>query len=136
MHSQVDIGWIAGIIDGEGSITFSRHGKWRRPALSVSSTDVEIIQRLKELLGGGYWKAKVERKNRPKYKPQWVWKLNGSKQVLKVLELIEPVLRCPKKKSRAKFLLENYAKNTPRNGYYTEEMIERKKLMEINFFEQ
>ncbi|MGI8385235.1 LAGLIDADG family homing endonuclease [Robertmurraya sp. P23] len=37
--------YIAGIIDGEGSITLTRmhKGEFRRPCISISSTDRELL---------------------------------------------------------------------------------------------
>ena len=133
---DIKLGWVVGIIDGEGSVTFDRHGKWRRPGLSVTSTDIDILNELKELLGGAIIKVKERRrkKNGDLFKSAWIWRLNGGRQVLNVLEQIVPFMKCPKKLLRAKYLLANYNQTTPRNGVYSSEAIVKKQLLEEGFW--
>jgi hypothetical protein len=46
--------YIAGIIDGEGSITLTRmhKGEHRRPCITIASTDKELLIYLKNLTDG------------------------------------------------------------------------------------
>ncbi|MGY4689000.1 hypothetical protein [Salibacterium sp. K-3] len=47
--------YIAGIIDGEGTITLTRWHKtdpFRRPVITISSTDKELLLYLKSIVGG------------------------------------------------------------------------------------
>jgi hypothetical protein len=50
--SMVDLGWIAGLIEGEGYI--GRIGRKSQPvaSLEIYSTDRDVIERLVKLLGG------------------------------------------------------------------------------------
>ena len=128
---DVELGWVAGILDGEGTVAFDRVGTWRKPRLSVTSTDYEIVTAIKKLIGGSV----VERSDRDaRWKPCWAWKLSGSHQVLSLLEKVLPYLRCPQKVLRAKYLLRGYHQHTPRNGYYTEAAKEAKRAFEEGFF--
>lgn len=107
----------------------SRAG-WRYPHVSVTSTDLEIVNELQRLLGG----AVISRHPRKEgYKPCYAWKLNGSVQVLKLLAKVLPLLRCPAKRARAEFLLLHYPKYSKRNGVYTEAEKEIKRRFEEDF---
>lgn len=46
--------YIAGIIDGEGTISLTRmhKGEFRRPCISISSTDKELLIYIKSLTDG------------------------------------------------------------------------------------
>lgn len=132
----VDIGWLAGIIDGEGTITLLARGapRFRQPTLSVTSTDLPILARLRNLVGGNI--SRHTRRNlRRHWRAAWIWKLNGAGVVLAVLRLVVDHLRCPKKRRRAHFLLTRYAKVTRRNGHYSALQRARKVAMERRFFE-
>jgi hypothetical protein len=52
--------YLAGIIDGEGSITLTRmhENEHRRPCISVASTDRELLEYLKDLTNGHISKKK------------------------------------------------------------------------------
>lgn len=54
--------YLAGIMDGEGSITRMHKGKFRSPCLSITSTDLKLMMYLQSLIGG----VIVNKKN---YKP-------------------------------------------------------------------
>ncbi len=137
--NDVDLGWLAGIMDGEGTITMvKRYGKHRRgfnfrsPALSMTSTDYEILVRVQRLAGGTI--NKVTR-YRERVKQAWIWSRNGGPIILETLRLIEPHLSCPKKQRRAQYQLANYQRVTKPNGHYSLEERELKVAFEVAFFE-
>jgi hypothetical protein len=137
--SEVDVGWLAGLIDGEGSVTLDRHGTWRRPGVSAASTDLEILEKTKRLAGGSISKAKTERTD-PRYegrprKRRWNWKISGARQALAILRQVLPHMACPKKIARARYVLEHYERLTPLNGLvYSEDQKKAKRLFESAFF--
>lgn len=133
--SPVDVGWLAGIFDGEGSISLDRRGVWRRPCLSVSSTDLEILESIRELLGGSITIVRESRQRKPHWKQAYRWASNGSQKVLRILETIHPHLRCPKKRARAKHLIDNYRLVTTKNGFLDEDQIAAKQAFEKIFYE-
>jgi hypothetical protein len=117
----VDIGWLAGIMDGEGTVTLmKRYGKnntrFRQPTLSITSTDYEILARVQSLIAGTICNVS---KYKERMKSAWIWSLNGSGRVFGVLQVIGPHLSCPKKKRRTAYLLDHYLRVTKRNGHYT-----------------
>lgn len=129
--NDLEKGWIAGIIDGEGSVSMDKNGTWRRPIVSVISTDKEIIDELTRISKGYVY----ERTDNRGYKTCWIWKKIGGYKVIELLKDISPLLRCPKKANRAKYLIQKYPNHTMRNGYYTENQKEAKKLFEQKFYE-
>ena len=120
--SEVEIGWAAGIIDGEGSVTLDKKGRketiFRQPAVTVPSTDKEILDELARFFGGNV--RPLKRRSRMK-KPGWQWKLCGFNSVGPCLTVLEPHLRCPKKRARARHIIQGYPSVSTPNGVYTPE---------------
>lgn len=56
MANEREIGWLAGIVDGEGHLTVARiHNKARRhpsyrPCLHITNTDMRILKRVSEIV--------------------------------------------------------------------------------------
>ncbi len=42
--TDIESAYLAGIIDGEGTITLTKDGEFRYPAVSVASTTIEILE--------------------------------------------------------------------------------------------
>ena len=131
----VDVGWLAGILDGEGTITLLARDppRFRQPTLSVTSTDREILLALQALIKGNISRhTRADKK--AEWRQAWIWKLNGADNVLQVLACVLPHLRCPKKRRRSEYLLSRYKHVTRRNGHYTSEERELKQKFEEKFF--
>lgn len=136
MHAMtpIELGWLAGILDGEGSILLasrSQPNRFRQPTLSATSTDRKMLERLVSLVGGFISKVK---KYKHQHRDAWIWKLNGAQRVLAVLRDVAPVLSVPKKRARAYHLLAHYDEATARNGHYTPEQRAAKRAFEEAFF--
>uniref|UniRef100_A0A6M3L8C4 Homing endonuclease n=1 Tax=viral metagenome TaxID=1070528 RepID=A0A6M3L8C4_9ZZZZ len=82
---ETERAWTAGIIDGEGCIWLDRN----RPMLEVWNTDIRMLEKLKGLFDGMIYE--VIRKNRPRTKICWRWRITG-KKVIYCLEMILPYL--------------------------------------------
>ncbi len=115
--------YIAGIIDGEGSIMLLQfhNNQLPSPCISVASTSCELLDWLKAKIGTGIVKSK---KN---YKPDihqssytYTIKYNDA---LKLLAEVAPYLVITSKKQRANMILSEYKKLIPRNGRYTESQL-------------
>ncbi|MCH1625747.1 LAGLIDADG family homing endonuclease [Fredinandcohnia quinoae] len=127
--------YIAGIIDGEGSISLTRMHKkeHRRPCISIASTDLELLTYIHRLTGG-YINNK--RNYRPNiHKDSYTLSIKKKEEVFYTLQQIVPFLRVNKKRNRAIWILENYERVTPRNGKYSPELLNSKVLFEEYFFE-
>jgi len=80
--TERELGYLEGILDGEGTITLCRQKRKRnwgkhdylknysyRPFVTVTNTDIRILQHVKELLGGGtIGPSKALARQRPKSK--------------------------------------------------------------------
>ena len=97
--------YIAGIIDGEGSIILTRmHDKeHRRPGITIASTDKELLLYAQSLIGGTI----INKKNYNPEKHKNSYTLNiTKKEVFPALKQISPFLRVNKKRLRALWILE------------------------------
>ncbi|MGJ7920192.1 LAGLIDADG family homing endonuclease [Neobacillus sp. LXY-4] len=91
--------YVAGIIDGEGSITLTRmHGQeFRRPCISIASTDLELLLYIQSLTGGVINNKKNY--NPEKHKNSFTLYIKKKKDVIDTLQHISPFLRVNKKES-------------------------------------
>jgi hypothetical protein len=107
--AETDYAYLAGIVDGEGTITFSRVTTRRNghvyfnysPHVSISNTDLGMLRFLKRRFGGG-----IVRVSPPKNK---LWKRDNRlyfrrAEMLTILPRIIPYLTT--KKRKAKLMLE------------------------------
>lgn len=125
-------GYIAGIIDGEGTITLTRlsANEYRAPVVSVTSTTIEILEYLQERCGGS---ISSQSKKEVQHKDSWCWKIIRNKAI-ELLEQCSDYLLVPEKKYRADLIINQYKAVTPRNGRYNEERRKLKEKFEEDFF--
>lgn len=96
MHlTSLELGYVAGILDGEGTIGIYRDRQWRgttywNARLSVTSTDYRLIAWLKERLGG-YIDVHHQMRTDSR-KPYSRWTLRKIADVTGLLLLVEPYL--------------------------------------------
>lgn len=130
---KIELSYIAGLIDGEGSVTLTKNcnNERRGVLVCISSTTKELVDFVQTKLGGKIYGV-------PKYqehhKTQYRWQVTRN-AAIDVLKQISPFLQEPEKKRRTKLILDKYKKLTPRNGKYTEEMLKEKIKFEQEFFE-
>ena len=127
----VDVAYLAGLIDGEGTITLVRETKFRKPSVSIASTSFELVSWCKETVGAGTIASKRLYKSHHKKSYTWTVKFQTA---VKVIEKVLPFLREPEKKRRALLIIENYDSITVRNGKYTQAQILKKEKFEKTFF--
>ena len=130
--SEVDLAYLAGLIDGEGSITLfttSNPKAFKIPCLSVTSTDRYLLEPL--LVFGGSIQTKG--RNRPAgHRQAYDYRVKGLAAVEAIRQLF-PYLRHFTKRSRAQLILDFYEVLTKRNGRYSEAERELKKRFEAMF---
>lgn len=126
--------YLAGIIDGEGSITLTRYHKneMRRPTISISSNDIELLLYIRKLVGGNIYTKKNY--NPGKHSNSYFITIKNKTKVIKILEAVKPFLRIHKKRRRAELIIDDYEKVTARNGKYSDVMLKRKLKFEEDFF--
>jgi hypothetical protein len=116
--SSEDAAYLAGLIDGEGTIALSRrHSNERRQlVVSISSTERCILDWVAAAVGAG----KITRKRvvSTLHAPGLTYSISN-RQALSVLAQVSPFLRSYKRK-RAELVLDRYLRLTPRNGKYSD----------------
>lgn len=127
--------YIAGIIDGEGSIMLTRFHKNQFPApcITIASTTVELLQWVKSKLNFGSIKSK--KNYNPLYHKNSFTYIVKYDEAIMLLQAIEPYLVIEQKKQRANLILKEYKKLTPRNGRYSEELLRQKEEFHSRFIE-
>lgn len=113
--TEKQLGWIAGIIDADGS--FCIHGNSGSPHIEISMTDRPTIDCLQQLIGGKVYTPTVPRENAKQY-----WKLTAGPTIERMLlPLIVDVMVT--KKRRAEIVLEllSLRKRSTNNGVHLPE---------------
>lgn len=94
--SEIEKAWLAGVIDGEGSIYISkvnseigRRGFYYKAFLAISNSNEDFVRRIREVIGGGF--VGLTREERRDWKDKWEYK--GSPSVLRgILPQVLPFL--------------------------------------------
>ena len=109
--------YIAGLVDGEGTITLTaqHRGENRRLVVSISNTELPLLEYVRQHVGVGQITSK--RTYNRKHSPSYTYVVT-SRQALTLLGQLVPYLRSYKAR-RAHLALDNYINLTPRNGKYT-----------------
>lgn len=133
--TETEKSYIAGIIDGEGSIMLIKYhsNEFPSPCVSIASTTMELLEWLKKTVGAG---VIIHKKN---YKPEihkecysYVLKFDAA---INLMKDIYPYLIIKVKKKRAKLIIDKYKSVTPRNGRYSDEMLILKEQFYKEFME-
>jgi hypothetical protein len=118
--------YIAGIIDGEGSIMLQKFhsNQLPSPCVSIASTTLELLEWISLKINSGSI-TKKKNYNSEKHKDSYTLVVRYN-NAIELLNEVEPYLVIQAKKLRAKLILEKYKSLTPRNGRYSSELIEAK----------
>lgn len=115
--------YIAGIIDGEGTVTLARRhrNKMPSPEVSIANNHLELLRWIKSKIGAGTIIKRTKQKSH--HSDSYVLTLTDNK-ALEVLKIIRHFLIV--KKEHADLLLKRYKATTPRNGRYTAQRMQEK----------
>ena len=115
--STVDAAYIAGLIDGEGTVSLLRKHKQdnRQLVVSVSNTERPVLDYLLATIGAG--KITGKRTYAVQHTPSFTYAITN-RQALELLRQVASFLRTYKAQ-RADMLLAHYVRLTPRNGKYS-----------------
>jgi hypothetical protein len=130
--SDIDAAYIAGLIDGEGTVSLLRKHKKdnRQVVVSISNTDRPLINYLLEAIGAG--KATGKRTYSDGHTPSFTYAITN-RHALDLLRQVAPHLRTYKAR-RTELLLADYIRLTPRNGRYSPSgALERNAFIEAFF---
>jgi len=126
--TQPEAAYLAGLIDGEGTITLTRkhRNENRQLAVTISNTEKALLVYVLHTIGAG--KITGKRTSKTHHTPSLTYALYN-RQALKLLEQIHPYLKTYKNR-RAKLILRDYLALTPRNGKYSESLRQARKRFE------
>jgi len=126
--NQTEAAYIAGLIDGEGTVTLTRKHKNenRQLCVSVSSTEKHLLDFVLHSTGTG--KITGKRTSKQHHTPSFAYAVYNRQ----ALDLLKQTFRYMKsyKRERAALILAEYLDVTPRNGKYTAELLARKRDFE------
>lgn len=71
INRDVEIAWIAGLFEGEGSFCFH---KGRARSIQISSTDRDVLEKVERVLGGKVYEI-GRRLNKEHWKDAYIWRL-------------------------------------------------------------
>lgn len=130
--SATDAAYLAGIVDGEGTIALTRRHSWehRYAAITIANTDLGMLEWVKNAVGVG--NISTKRTYNIKWTPSYGYNVY-SQQALSILEQVLPYLKT-RKRERAKLLVAHYTKLTARNGKYSKEQLRKRAELERKFF--
>ncbi|HXV39726.1 MAG TPA: LAGLIDADG family homing endonuclease [Steroidobacteraceae bacterium] len=116
--SPTDAAYLAGLVDGEGSISLTRlhRGQNRQLALSISSTERALLEWVLNAARVG--KITTKRTASPHHAPGLTYSV-ANRQALDLLVQVVPQLKSYKAE-RAQLAIDHYVRLTPRNGKYSE----------------
>ena len=122
--SESEAAYLAGLIDGEGTVTLTRRERnaQRTLTITIANTERVLLEYSLSVIGAGVISSKrVQKMN---HTPSFAYRITG-RQALSVLQQIFPFLRSYKKE-RAEFALTEYINVTPRNGRYDQILLKKK----------
>lgn len=111
--TDAEAAWVAGIVDGEGSVVIMLKKSGERGAtlrLSVNNTDLRMCERLRQVTGEG---TVNPRKQVPGCKPTWAWTAYTAAAV-RVMQAIRPYLVCKGEKVDVALEFATYRSSLPR----------------------
>lgn len=120
MLTDIELGYLAGIIDGEGCINMAtarrNSGKTDTFArVAVEMTDPQVIEWLANLFGGYVIRARDRGVGR---KPTYRWQLTKSADILSFCRMIEPHLKV--KGPQARKVIELY-EGSLKKGFFVDD---------------
>jgi O-phosphoseryl-tRNA(Cys) synthetase len=117
---QTDAAYIAGLIDGEGTVTLSRRhrNENRQLVVSISNTERPLLEYVLNSVGAG--KITNKKTYQSHHTASYTYTISN-RQALDLLNQTFPYLKTYKAK-RSEIILRDYIRLTPRNGHYSPEI--------------
>jgi len=127
----LDAGYLAGLIDGEGTITLSRRNlnKHRALVVTVSNTEMSILKHVLKITGVG--KITNKRITKANHTPSFTYQV-ANRQALDILKQTVDHLRSYKA-DRARLAIQDYTRLTPRNGRYSPAQLQEQTQFDEKF---
>ena len=100
--TDFDLGFIIGLIEGEGTLTISVARGYGRPLIQIANTDLELINKTSTLLGTGFT-IRDARKGR---KTAYYLKTSSIHKIMQILTKLRPYFVSERKRKLCDLLLE------------------------------
>lgn len=135
MRSDTEKAYLAGLIDGEGSIQAryrpGQHGGYDY-SLTIANTDEAMIRWVEQRWGGRVY---TYAPRSPRHRQQWTWRVHSNATV-SALEDALPYLVTKREHAEVVLSLARSKRQTGRGGYTDQEHVERQgyvdRLTELN----
>ena len=129
---QTDAAYIAGINDGEGTLSLSRKHQSdnRQFLISISNTDLSLLNYVINVVGAG--KITNKKTYQEKHTRSYTYTITN-RQALDLLIQINPYLKTYKRQ-RSELALKDYIRLTPRNGKYSDQLMKERENFINEFF--
>lgn len=91
--TTTDVAWAAGLFEGEGTIYLARSTRRNerpRLALSLSSTDKDVVEKFRSIFGVGTLTGPYMQKKSTK--PCWLWRVRKEEDCDSMIEALYPYL--------------------------------------------
>jgi len=120
---EIEKAYIAGLMDGEGTVTLSRKhsNETASPEVSIANNNLQLLVWVRDVVGAGRITSK--RKNRPHHAQSFTWSIRDNKAICFLNEIRDYLIV---KKQQAELITRKYKVYTPRNGKYTPDILRRK----------
>ncbi|PKR78051.1 hypothetical protein CEY16_09040 [Halalkalibacillus sediminis] len=115
MLKSWEAAYVAGIIDGEGTISFKNidsKGK-RNPVIAITSSDLKMLVFIQSLLSGSLSSKKMMISGQPTY--IYTIEIKQKETIREALSQIQQFLRADHKKEEVERVLENFSSDSNRN---------------------
>ena len=105
--TRENLAWLAGIVEGEGSITAERRG--RGPRVKVKMTDEDVIRLVHTIAGLGhvYGPYKAKKPSGGFGKDQWVWVCNRAYEAYAMMVALAPWM-CSRRRAQILFVVNTW----------------------------
>ena len=137
--SDLDKGYIAGMLDGEGTITITKHRQYNRktlkfqyrPFIWIVNTNKESLESIQQKCGIG---SIVIKEKNTKYKTCYVYRISSRNGCMEFLHTIKDRLIIKKKQSELllQFLEKRKIHQHPNSPYSQDEIRIHEKIKKLN----
>jgi hypothetical protein len=119
---EVEKAYLAGIIDGEGTVTLTRQRKNEHPvpSVTVANNSLALLEWIRSLVGGTII---FKKRRKAHHSDSYAWSIRFDK-ALRLLAELQPYLIV--KRPQTDLILLKYKSVTHRAGKYSPEMLEAK----------
>ena len=119
---KLEKAYVAGIVDGEGTVTLMKHHKNETPlpCVSIANNNLRLLQWIRHRCGG---LIASKKKYKPHHNDSFVWSVRHDRALRFLNEIVGFLIV---KKPQATLILKKYKSVTHRAGKYTPKMLRDK----------